>query len=163
MKQTIFFFAILVALASGCYKTTDVPAVQEESAQDPNVIAVVQRDGESCCCSLVVSSTYFGGLTICGLQPGDGVNYCDRFCTTSCGQATGYAKTFPVGKDPLFCIYSGSPFRITNNGFLPIQIYFICNGGTPSTPTWIPAGGSVIFSNDCKGTTTLCSEAPCKG
>lgn len=169
MKNTIFFFALLLAFASatGCYE----PSYNTETAdqttgeiKDVNVLAVVNRGGDGgCCCSLVVSSTYFAGLTICGLQPGDGTtNSCDRFCTTSCGQGTGYSKTFPVGKDPVFCIYSGSPFRIHNPGILDIQIYFICNG-TPSSPQTIPAGGSVIFNNDCSGTTTLCTETPCNG
>jgi hypothetical protein len=168
MKNTLFFFALLLAFASasGCYETTDNSSLTtDQEVKDLSVLTVGDRGGDgSCCCSLVVSSTYFAGLTICGLEPGDGTsnNFCDRFCTTTCGQGSGYAKTFPVGKDPLFCIYSGSPFRITNNGVLDIQIFFICNG-TPSSPTTIPALSSVVFTNDCNGTTTLFTETPCNG
>ena len=169
MKNSILFLAVLLVVGFsfgfGCQKASDfqVAASQNQTDNnDPGVVAVVNRGGDGgCCCSLVVSSTYYGGLTICGLAPEDGNNdSCDRFCTTTCGASTGLAKTFPVGKDPLFCIYNGSPFRITNNGVLPIQIYFICNG-TPSSPTWIPAGGALIYTNDCSGTTILCSSAPC--
>ncbi len=168
MKHSIFFLAFVLAASFGCQKGSDFQTsgttdqITDNNA-DPSVAAVLERGGDGgCCCSLVVSSTYFGGLTICGLAPGDGTTeYCDRFCTTSCGMGSGLAKTFPIPKDPTFCIYSGSPFRITNLGILPIQIFFICNGGAPSSPVTIPVGGAVIYTNDCSGTTTLCTAGPC--
>lgn len=166
MKNSILFVALLLAFGIGCNKASDLLTTsnQEQTAQnnaEPNVVAVIDRGGDGgCCCNLVVSSTYFEGLTICGLATENSNGSCDRFCTTTCGMSSGISKTFPVGKDPSFCIASGSPFRVTNNGVLPIQIYFICNG-TASSPISIPAGGSVIYTNDCNGTTVLCTEAPC--
>lgn len=156
MKNSIAVLALLLSLSIGCNKASDI-----QTAANPEVVAVIDRGGDGgCCCSLVVSSTYFNGLTICGLAPGDGTSDCDVFCTSSCGMGSGISKTFPNGKDGTFCISSGRPFRITNNGILPIQIFFICNG-TSSSRTWIPAGGAVVFTNDCNGTTTLCTEVGC--
>lgn len=167
MHKSILFLAVLLAFSVGCNKSTDLQnrAVDSKNAPEqvlnlsPEELEISNREG-SCCCYIVVSSTYFGGISICGVSTGR--NACDVFCTTECGTSSGLEKTIPNGKDGTFCVSSGSPYRITNLGILPIRIHFVCPGGA-STPVWIDPLASIVYTNDCSGTILECVEMPCKG
>lgn len=165
MKNPISIFLLLFLALFSCTKFETQPGTvgNVQAGTNPPIetdmyeVVAVNRDG--CCCSLVVSSTYFGGLTICGLI-GEGGDDC-RFCTIDCGTSCGSEFTFPQGKNHTVCFDSGCPFSVRNNGFLPIQIFFICPSGN-STPVWIPASGTIYMSNDCSGTFTNCTPTDCE-
>lgn len=168
MKKSIFFTAFIALILangfvffnSGCDKADNLQTLAQPAAGDANVVGTIDR-GPGCCCDIVVSSTYYGGMSLCGIT--NGTDNCGPFCTT-CGWTDNMGLTWPIGKNHTFCINPGKPFSITNIGIAPIQIWFSCNGGAASSATWIPAPGGLVsntvyFTNDCGDETVQCDPA----
>jgi hypothetical protein len=160
MKNSIAFLSLLLFLSFGCNKADNIAtrATQSTDATGNNTdaVGIVDRDG-TCCCTIIVSSTYFEGIRICGVTgEGSDCNFC-----SDCGNSCGVSRLFPLAKNDVFCT-NGCPFKVTNVGFLPIRVSFVCAGGT-SSAIWIDPNASAIYTNDCSTPPTLCNETRCGG
>ncbi|GEM_PF-3183869 len=161
MKRSIFFFALLISLGYGCYQANDLqtPATQSQSAID-NPIGVNTSDGAAsdrgpnvdCCIQLVVASTLFEKVEICGVA--NSVDSCTPF-TNNCGTSSGFLETI-IGKDGIFCVPVDQPFSITNIGGDQITIYLATFGGN-TAPVTLDPNESVSYSYDCNNTPVVCN------
>ena len=153
MKNSIALSLLVLLIGFGCYKAENSSTPIDPAKSVTETPNVTDR-GPVCCCDLVVSSLYFGGLTICGTDTGA---VCGNF-NTQCGVGGGLATVFPTGKNLTFCVYAGVPFSIMNNGIAAITISFNCHPGSSGT---IPLSASSpnnikYFVSDCHGTITPC-------
>ncbi len=155
MKKSISFLALLLLISFACNKGTDSQMTEGQSITgNTNEVQTQAGDRDICCCNVVVSSTVFEGLTICGVYgPGNGCS----IRTSNCGYTCGVEKVLPQpNKNANFCYQTECPICFTNNSpTYPIQIYLSCTSGN-STPFWIPAGGTLCFMADCTGSLQPC-------
>lgn len=152
MKKSIPFLALLFFFIFACNKNTE-PQITEDQAvvQQQNGTTTTATDRDICCTSLIVSSTYFNGISICGVT-GEGAA-----CTmsSSCGNTCGGQLVLPNGtKNASFCFNTACPVCFTNLGNRAIQI--MLNFGLSTVTIDIPASSTVCGQLDCNGNIQLC-------
>ncbi|MFN0173296.1 MAG: hypothetical protein ACKVU0_01520 [Saprospiraceae bacterium] len=162
MKKSVFFFALLISLGYGCYKVNDlqIPATQSQSAIDnpadvntSNEPAGDRGPDVDCCIQLVVSSTLFDRVEICGVA--NSLDSCTPF-TNNCGTSSGFLETI-VGKDGVFCVPPDQPFSITNIGGDQITIYLATPFGNTAAVNLAANGGTISYATDCNGVPVVCN------
>lgn len=157
MKKSIPFLALLLCFSFACNKGNDSQTSTHKSTiVKPNADQSQAEERSVCCCDLIVSSTRFGGLTVCGAT-GTLVPLPPCSMSTTCGLNTcgGELVVGPLDKDVVICYETDCPLCITNNSMaFPIQIYLDCAALTG--PINIPTGGTVCFLSDCNGNLHIC-------
>lgn len=143
----LIFFSFACKKSTEPQTTVDQSTIGKQNDTQPQV-----ADRSNCCCNVVVSSTFFNGLTICGVLVGN-------TCTVSsgCGNTCGNEQVVPAAnKTALFCWDDTCPVCFHNDGTSQITIYFSCGGGSSNTFT-IPALSWRCYTGDCNGNFTECA------
>lgn len=157
MKNLALVLTILSLSFFACNKAEDVQDAvtnhqkleqTNSTNQDENGQVSFRGPGTDCCCQMVISSTYFGGMTICGVDTQFANGACGVVNTSNCGDTGNRSQT--LAKPGTFCVIPGSPFCITNTGNQQIQFYFTCNGNNIS-PTFLNPNQMLCYSWDCNG------------
>jgi len=156
MKKSILCFTLLLAFSFGCNKGTEPQITESQSSPDKStVVQAPAEDRALCCCDLIVSSTTFGGLTICGainfVNPG---NPCS--ISTTCGDTCGEEMVVtPLDRDVEICYKTDCPICFTNDsGVFAIQIQLGCDVLTG--PIDLDPGETRCFLSDCNGNLVEC-------
>ena len=154
MKKLIPFFFLFTIFSFAFTMGNTEPKVVEAQPTigNPDDLQLREADLANCCCSVIVTSTYFNGMTLCGVLVGDPCTV-----TSSCGDDCGNAQVVPAAnKTAQFCWDDSCPICFHNDGIAEIKIKFSCPGGSPANEFPIPPGQWRCYTGDCNGNFVQC-------